>query len=75
MAKKFKTGDVVQLKSGGPEMTVRGYETGINANLENYESDTEVVCEWFDDKNQVQQRSFDQDSLDSINDAGGYPIG
>jgi uncharacterized protein YodC (DUF2158 family) len=33
---KFKTGDLVQLKSGGPKMTVRTYNTG-----------TYLACDWF----------------------------
>jgi uncharacterized protein YodC (DUF2158 family) len=32
----FQVGDVVQLKSGGPKMTVDGYEDGL------------VVCVWFE---------------------------
>lgn len=35
----FQDGDVVQLKSGGPQMTVEGYEDGL------------VVCVWFEEKN------------------------
>lgn len=35
----FQDGDVVQLKSGGPRMTVEGYEDGL------------VVCVWFEEKN------------------------
>jgi uncharacterized protein YodC (DUF2158 family) len=35
----FQEGDVVQLKSGGPRMTVEGYEDGL------------VVCVWFEEKN------------------------
>ncbi len=36
----FKEGDVVELKSGGPPMTV----TGVNTNLVGY---TEIKCQWF----------------------------
>jgi uncharacterized protein YodC (DUF2158 family) len=36
---KFQEGDVVQLKSGGPRMTVEGYEDGL------------VMCVWFEEKN------------------------
>lgn len=39
----FEVGNVVQLKSGGPKMTVDGYEDGL------------VVCVWFEnDKRQVE---------------------
>jgi len=48
---KFKTGDQVQLKSGGPVMTVKEYDGG------------EVVCEWFDEHSKVESRSFHQDQL------------
>ncbi len=37
---QFKVGDVVELKSGGPPMTV----TGVNTNLVGY---TEIKCIWF----------------------------
>ena len=36
----FKVGDIVQLKSGGPPMTV----TRINTNLVGY---SEITCQWF----------------------------
>jgi uncharacterized protein YodC (DUF2158 family) len=32
----FQEGEVVQLKSGGPSMTVEGYEDGL------------VICVWFE---------------------------
>jgi len=37
----FKAGDVVQLKSGGPKMTIRWIE------------DDEAYCEWFDGKKKL----------------------
>ncbi len=36
MAEKYKIGDIVQLKSGGPKMTVKGDH-----------SDGEIHCQWF----------------------------
>jgi uncharacterized protein YodC (DUF2158 family) len=36
----FKVGDIVQLKSGGPPMTV----TEVNTNLVGY---CEIKCQWF----------------------------
>jgi uncharacterized protein YodC (DUF2158 family) len=49
----YKTGDVVQLKSGGPWMTVRGYEPT--------DSD-EVLCEWFTGDLRY-EKAFKQDML------------
>jgi uncharacterized protein YodC (DUF2158 family) len=37
MAKRFKVGDIVQLKSGGPDMTVKEY--GLDPD--------DVWCQWF----------------------------
>ena len=37
MAESFKTGDVVQLKSGGPRMTVGAAEASSGA----------ILCHWF----------------------------
>lgn len=48
---KFKTGDVVQLKSGGPWMTVVGVEDG------------EVSCTWFDKDNLLKSNEFDEETL------------
>lgn len=38
----FKPGDMVQLRSGGPVMTVQGLRTG------------DVICVWFDKTKQTQ---------------------
>ena len=46
----MKKGDVVVLKSGGPKMTVRGFEYG------------EFVCQWFDGTN-IQSYCFHKDML------------
>jgi uncharacterized protein YodC (DUF2158 family) len=43
---EFKEGDVVRLKSGGPNMTVETVD------------DDEVRCAWFDDKNQIHRENF-----------------
>ncbi len=41
MTTKFKPGDVVQLKSGGPAMTVSKITTNTDGDLSGYR------CEWF----------------------------
>lgn len=57
MASQFKPGDVVGLKSGGPQMTVIRIE-----------SNGRVVVTWFDDKNQLQNAAFEPVVLESASD-------
>lgn len=52
----FKTGDVVQLKSGGPEMTVDGLFGG------------EVICVWFVG-NDCKRETFSQGALKLLRSA------
>ena len=47
---KFKTGNIVKLKSGGPEMTVRS----VGGSL--------VICQWFAGK-KLSMGNFELDSL------------
>jgi uncharacterized protein YodC (DUF2158 family) len=54
MAQKFKTGDIVQLKSGGPQMTVK------EAPREPLGG--EIICQWFGGK-ELEQGWFPPDSL------------
>ena len=60
MADEIKSGDVVQLKSGGPRMTAtqigeRPHGGGIG-----------VWCEWFDSKGALQNSVFSPDALQVI---------
>lgn len=55
----FKVGDIVQLKSGGPPMTV--YQT----NDEDDEAPAWADCSWFD-KNQDKRQRFQQTSLKTV---------
>ncbi len=48
MARYFKPGDKVQLKSGGPVMTVLKYIEEKEALVGTIESDEFVECEWFE---------------------------
>jgi uncharacterized protein YodC (DUF2158 family) len=52
-AQKFKTGDRVVLKSGGPVMTVLKYEP--------LDGD-EVICQWFQGS-KLEEKAFHQDVL------------
>ena len=49
---EFKKGDVVQLKSGGPAMTVSKERRA-----------GELFCEWFDATEKYQSQDFEPDSL------------
>jgi len=51
---KFKIGDAVQHKSGGPKMIVKDFH------------EQEVICEWFD-KNTPCEKAFRVDVLSSTN--------
>jgi len=51
---RFKSGDVVELRSGGPRMTVRSYDPPDSE---------EVTCEWFDKTHNLCSKSFNQDTL------------
>ncbi len=52
--KKFKSGDVVTLKSGGPRMVVDGFKEDFN----------QYACKWFV-KDQVVYGKFGEDTLEA----------
>ncbi len=52
---EFKEGDVVQLKSGGPEMTVFSVDSQLNL----------VACKWFVGSD-ARQQSFSPALLDRV---------
>ena len=49
----FKNGDEVQLKSGGPIMTIQYIDSEIET----------ISCSWFDGKRELKNGSFHPDSL------------
>jgi len=53
MAEKFKPGNTVRLKSGGPVMTVEGHTQGGR-----------VSCRWFDPTGKLQNATFEEAVLD-----------
>lgn len=55
MSNGFQAGDTVQLKSGGPAMTIESFE-GDSQNQG-------AVCSWFDDKKNHQRKWFHIASL------------
>ena len=52
----FMAGEVVQLKSGGPKMTVENIAHG------------KVFCQWFDENNNLQRNMFAPESLEKVKD-------
>lgn len=55
----FSLGDVVQLKSGGPLMTIQVIGTGMSSN--------KIYCSWFDDKKLVGD-NFSPESIEIFED-------
>ena len=56
--KKFKVGDEVVLKCGGPCMVVEGY-TSAHSMISGL-----VTCTWFTDQDEVRQHNFKEECLD-----------
>jgi uncharacterized protein YodC (DUF2158 family) len=50
---EFKIGDVVELRSGGPEMTVIGEQA---PNL--------IMCTWFDKNDESRSQAFPKEALE-----------
>jgi uncharacterized protein YodC (DUF2158 family) len=63
----FKPGDVVQLKSGGPTMTV---ETVGNHGMTGVPL---VWCSWFEGKKRMKD-TFAPEALDPVGASSGLPI-
>jgi uncharacterized protein YodC (DUF2158 family) len=55
---RFKVGDIVQLKSGGPKMTVTSIGNGSDM----------VECTWFGDDNKPQYDTFPATALLKVGD-------
>ncbi|HGY9625432.1 TPA: DUF2158 domain-containing protein [Pseudomonas putida] len=63
MSQKFKVGNVVQLKSGGPNMTVTDagpvdFRHSVREDL--------VSCKWFDGKSTLQSGRFQDAELELV---------
>lgn len=59
---KFKVGDVVRLKSGGPEMTIEEIDYTIPSKGSGSTFTGYVYCKWFIG-NELKNGRFHQDSL------------
>jgi len=57
----FKKGDVVSLKSGGPDMTV----SRVNEkNFTHGQTVLTILCTWFNSKGELTKKSFSPELLD-----------
>lgn len=66
MAQKFQVGDTVQLKSGGPVMTVERYGTGTEGSRPGMHGPTNSVkCLWFEGV-KLHSRNFHEDMLELV---------
>ena len=59
---KFKKGDVVMLKSGGPHMTVSRYT-----------DNGRVVCIWFDESQKDNSKAFEEATLELLEEDDDIP--
>lgn len=71
MAKKqknlFNVGDIVKLKSGGPDMTVQIIEkSSVGLSVELREFNGYYTCQWFAGK-KLEKGRFPEESLESVN--------
>jgi uncharacterized protein YodC (DUF2158 family) len=55
-SRKYKVGDVVTLKSGGPAMTVNDYQVTSSGDLE-------VHCCWFSADNEIRFTCFSESAV------------
>ncbi len=68
MERKFKTGDQVRLRSGGPVMTVVEYEVwndilgGLIGKAKPSQETGMVTCQWFKE-DELKKSNFHQDTL------------
>lgn len=57
----LKVGDVVTLKSGGPQMTISEYPFKMIDGKDNYNI---AECQWFNHDNQLTHSTFNVEMLD-----------
>ncbi|MDE5578609.1 MAG: YodC family protein [Alistipes sp.] len=60
---KFEIGDVVKLKSGGPEMTVAQYPFKT---MEGVEYPDKVKCEWFNEEYHLKNDVFHIEEVEKL---------
>ncbi|MGP2502285.1 YodC family protein [Pantoea ananatis] len=65
MSNQFKVGDVIKLKSGGPDMTIKKLDTTYDSNSKKYVWLKSYTCQWFAGK-KLESGSFPHDSVEQV---------
>ena len=65
MSKQFKIGDVVKLKSGGPDMTIKKLDSTYDTKQSKNVWLSSYTCQWFAGK-KLESGSFPHDSVEQI---------
>lgn len=71
---KFKVGDVVHLKSGGPQMTIESVYTAESTGAMKFayshlkmnypQSEVFYVCRWFNESNKLENSTFPEEIIE-----------
>jgi len=67
MTDEIAVGDVIRLKSGGPKMTV------VTIGTTQFDSEPSVWCEWFDEKNKAQEKTFHLVAVEKVDSQSESP--
>lgn len=70
-ARKFRPGDRVRRKAGGPPMEVVKYAVEHNALAGDVWSEHDVVCVWYDEDHKRQKEVFNQRGLYKLEEDHG----
>lgn len=62
----FVAGDTVKMRSGGHEMTIRGFEKTDSTPVALSDPAAHVRCEWMSDDGKIHSHVFSRDMLDGV---------
>lgn len=68
MTQEVKKGDVVSLKSGGPKMTVEGFQAVVRLDGPSHEDKSKVNVSWFD-SGKLMRNTFDVEVLEILDNS------